>query len=294
MGNKDLLNKFGDIEIHVEDRISSIDKKTCELHQKAYDAARASLSELAALANEAFNEQAEILFPLDKKLAESLQYLGGRDIFSPGFFYRQLDKTHATFVYRIVDYFCNTYNVSLDKNAFIRHFVPEGPVSREKTRLLSYAKTVQGLSLTWNDVVAEIFTQLGGLSFAEVAVAEIKEKSHKAAWNTYYGTKDYEQKKSVISFPNGCSKGWDDCFSLNGWMRDIMRAISLFENGSTTEIAAGLKKYFEYEFGNGDMSIDAEKLVGVKCFKNGRVDVRFKNEAFASQFTEQYLGTQAA
>ena len=35
-----------------------------------------------------------------------------------------------------------------------------------------------------------------------------------------------------------------------------------------------------------------EKLKSIKCFKNGRVDVRFTSEAFAREFAEMFLGNE--
>ena len=33
-------------------------------------------------------------------------------------------------------------------------------------------------------------------------------------------------------------------------------------------------------------------VVMIKCFKNGRVDIRFTSEAYARQFAEEFLGTE--
>ena len=41
-----------------------------------------------------------------------------------------------------------------------------------------------------------------------------------------------------------------------------------------------------------ERQFDMEKLKSIKCFKNGRVDIRFTSEAYARQFAEEFLGTE--
>lgn len=43
---------------------------------------------------------------------------------------------------------------------------------------------------------------------------------------------------------------------------------------------------------NTEMQLGLEKLKSVKCFKNGRVDIRFTSEAFAREFAETFLGNE--
>ena len=36
---------------------------------------------------------------------------------------------------------------------------------------------------------------------------------------------------------------------------------------------------------------DCEKLLKIRLFKNGRMDIRFTNESYAREFVSSYLGT---
>lgn len=63
-----------------------------------------------------------------------------------------------------------------------------------------YHEKLQSLKLTYNDVLDQIFIQLGGRTFIEQALEEIKEKCHSAAWETYHGKPEYEVKNDTIRF----------------------------------------------------------------------------------------------
>ena len=78
-------------------------------------------------------------------------------------------------------------------------------------------------------------------------------------------------------------------------MKKVIYALVHFEYGNTDFTPRGLSQLLAYDWTTEDteMKLCLEKIKSVKCFKNGRVDIRFQSEAFAREFAEEYLGVEA-
>lgn len=163
---------------------------------------------------------------------------------------------------------------------------------------------IENMDVSYDQVLDQIFVQLGGFSFHDKAINEMKEKCHEAAWNRYYGKRVYEQKKSVLSFTGyGCSfDSWHEQWhkgeyeiKLTDGMKEIIRALAYFEYGEIGYIPYAFNCLLGWSWTTTETErrFDMEKLKSIKCFKNGRVDIRFTSEAYARQFAEEFLGTEA-
>ena len=153
------------------------------------------------------------------------------------------------------------------------------------------------LSLSYTDILEQIFLQTGGRTFSEQALHELKEKCHQAAWITGSGKPRFEQKKSTIQF-TGYACSFRDRYSGDVWelsdrTKDILRGIAHFETGMFGTIPHCLSQTLRnYDFSDNQLEFpDCEKLQSLRMFKNGRVDIRFASEAHADQFIEDYLKT---
>lgn len=159
-----------------------------------------------------------------------------------------------------------------------------------------YHEKLQSLKLTYNDVLDQIFIQLGGRTFIEQALEEIKEKCHSAAWETYHGKPEYEVKNDTIRF-TGYFCSYDNWYSHEKWslfdnMKNILRALAFFETGmvgSYPQNIALLLGYGDKEYSTVAFT-DCTKINQLKMFKNHRVDVKFTSKEFAEQFADEYLG----
>lgn len=163
-----------------------------------------------------------------------------------------------------------------------------------KAALAEYMSNLRSLSLDYTDILDQIFIQLGGYSFQDKAVQELKAAAHKHAWNTYHGTKNYEIKKATISFSFGCfvySWGHGE-MQLRDSMKDVIHALAYFEYGTLKYLGGGFSELCGYTFEGNSFECGWEKIKQIRCFKNGRVDVKFTSEAYARQFAEEYLGTE--
>ena len=118
------------------------------------------------------------------------------------------DKIRTKFEYlpellinSIVHYFNDKYHVSVDLDEIKKSLLPEEPKHDwEKSRTAEYHKTMKTFVLCYEDILEQIFVQLGGRTFEERAVDELKEKCHAFAWSSYNkGEAKYEiQNREVL------------------------------------------------------------------------------------------------
>ena len=79
---------------------------------------------------------------------------------------------------------------------------------------------------------------------------------------------------------------------LHDSMKDVVRALAYFELGTQDYLGGGFSELCGYTFEGNSFECGWEKVKQIRCFKNGRVDVKFTSEAYARQFAEEYLGTE--
>lgn len=287
-----LLDKFNQVEVKSDTRISDTDRRYCEAYQQAYDKGRAALRELADLMGRSSAEQLDILKPVSDGEVY-VTFLG--ECSKERDYMEQLRNTHHILIHRIVCYFENTYKVKLDVNSVENNLVPQQPEKSfrfKQEEWTAYTEAMNNAALDYKDILDQIFIQLGGVSFHERALNELKEKCHNAAWNTYYGNRCFEQKKAVISFSYGCSQRWNGSLCLTDCMKDILHAVMYLHFGDMTSSNMNFNALLGYDFNFQSLSFTSEVLDSVKCFKNGRVDVRFTSKAIAREFVETFLGTE--
>lgn len=301
-----LLDKFNSIEVKADTRISERDREFCMAYHEAYVKGRAALKSLRQLVEEYLNDQQSIIsrvVPKDEMYDRSF-FLGDsvhvHDITSC------LRNAHHVLISALVSYFERTYKVSLEASEIEEVLLPKEPdryASYNSAEYKEYYEAVESTELKYEDILDQIFIQLGGFSFQEKALNELKQKAHDAAWNRYYGNKCYEQKKAVISFAHyACSfDSWHEEYyhgeheiQLTDGMKNVIRALAYFECGTADNIPWTLNTLLGYQWRtyNTEMQLGLEKLKSIKCFKTGRVDVRFTSEAFAREFAEMFLGNE--
>jgi len=296
-----LLKKFEQVEIKMDTRITQADKNICEIHQNAYEKARLGLLSMVEQLSALEQEQNRILLAaVDKYSLDS--YINGCKSIKSDDIYNNLDKTHETFINFIVQYFADHYQVSIDIDGVKDALLPREPDSGwryNEAEIEEYTKSMRSLKLCYKDILEQIFIQLDGYSFQDKAVKELKDAAHEAAWNSYMSEKNYEQKKATIKFSNYACH-FDSFFasigrthiSLSDSMKKIIYALSHFEYGTVKIIDRHFATICGYSFDKTQFDFELEKTKQIKCFKNGRVDIRFTSEAYARQFVEEYLGTE--
>lgn len=324
-----LLDKFSTVEIKTDNRISEDDRAFCLHQQEGFDKSGAALAKIADMVDAAYAEQRDI-FGTETEW-DAKRYIFG-DKFSCN-----LDDVRDTmrgrnnkFIQAITSYFSKKYSVALDVNEIIEHLIPksdavdpflpfggyrnmsEDDIDKYKQELKAYGKakdkyeaSLCSLPLRYEQIVDEIFTQLGGFSFAERSMNEFLERTWNCCHNQYSGDSErFEVKNAVLRLHD---YGWL-YVDKNLWAREpyteykpsdnlrlLLDALAYYECGRMNEGKLWFPELFKYDTEESMFDMEAmSKVKSIKLFKNGRVDIRFHSAAYAQEFVEMYLRRKTA
>lgn len=315
-----LLDKFAAVEIKADNRISESDRQFCQRRQEAYDKAGERLRAIANLMKEMEEEQKSILGN-DEWRIYGFTYDSGHSVTSDDAIHA-IHHRHKSFITGIVAHFSRTYSVKLDAYEICEHIIPKEPARPdhyhfgwrtltdeeiEKARiesdayaekLAAYNDTITNLSLRYEAVVDEVFAQLGGFSFTEKALNELKEKCYSAVhhhdWRTNGEVEDFEIKKDTLQLTRySChfDPGWSTPrWSITDETKRILDAIAHYEYGNFDYGSRAFSGLFEWNIETNFFQYSwMEKMRSVKLFKNGRVDIKFASAAAVNEFVNNYL-----
>lgn len=294
----DLLQKFADVEIKEDARITKADKDYCTAHQAAYDNARSALPELLCMWEDMQSQQTELLSSTD---TSSTFYLTSRDNIkiSKEAILKQTFSLHSLFIGKLVSYFNKTYQLSLSITDMENNLIPQEPEDKwtddYEDQIRNYNENLLNLSLRYTDILSQIFVYTCGRELSEHALHELKEKCHEAAWNLSNGHARFIRKKRTLTLNDYFCKFYAG-YSSSYWeptpnTRDILKGLAYFETGGFSDtplsinrlINANNLKYDSYDFDG------CQKVLSIKMYKNHRVDIKFSTEAYAQQFISEYL-----
>lgn len=293
-----LLDKFSAVEIKADSRISEEDRDFCQKHQKAYLEARAVLKSIKKQWKELYDAQMAIMENISDSEYTRDRYIKV-DGLSTSSLSNKIELLPELFVTSLVNYFNSKYHVSVSVEAAKKALLPESPkYDWEKSRAKEYHKMMRDFILRYEDVVEQIFVQLGGRTLEQRALDELKEKCHKFAWNLYHSKAEFEIKNDTIQLTGyACSyESWmSRCvWKFNDGMRDVLRALAHFETQQLDYLPEDIAFLVGYDDKcSSSYDFDYEKLKKIRMFKNHRVDVKFASKELAHQFAEKYLGLVA-
>lgn len=284
-----LLEKLDAVEIKTDNRISEADRAFCQSRQNAYDDARQILLDLRQQWKRTVSEQ--------EQKYETDHYI---DIpnFSVLVIRERMEDLHGQFISAIVGHFNSLYHVSVSTEEIKEVLLPKEPRQHgwdvDKAAVTAYRKEMRNLALRYESVLDQIFIQLGGRTFAERALDEIKEKCHSAAWNQYRKVPEFEVKGDTIRFTSYACKFSDWItpeWKLSDGMKDILHGIAYFETGRFGCYPPDFHELMRWSAVKySEVDFDCKKIKRLKMFKTNRVDVKFAGKALANQFAEEYLG----
>ena len=288
-----LLDKLEQVEIKADSRLPEDDLMFCETQQQAYDESRRAFREICRYWKKALQAQKDLL---GTSRDGSLPYFGSNYRFGITDINRELEKLHSKFISELTGHFNTKYKVTISAEAIEEHLIPTepDPYKCDKDTNNAYHRTLRALALHYEDVVDQMFIQLDGLSFVERAFQELRTKCHKAAYwsNSNAG---YDRKGDTLRFGGyfcSCDERWGrEEWRLAERMQDIFTAVAHYETNTFGRFPAGFSKLLGYS----DVSTSqfqfptCQKLVHLRMFKNGRVDLKFKTAALAKEFAETYL-----
>lgn len=293
-----ILDKLTAIEIKADTRISEEDRKVCQAHQAAYENSREMLLYMRELWDVFVYEQQEIMSPVTDSTYVRERYcciegLSSRNIS------KKLEHLPELLITSIVNYFNDKYHVSVSEDNLKKIFIPSSPkYDWEQSRVDEYHEKMETMILRYEDILEQIFVQLGGRTFEERALDEIKEKCHKFVWTEYSSKPSYEVKNDTVQF-TGYACSFDSFYRRSEWeikdgMKNILRGLAHFETQQLDYIPKDISFLIGHESKySSAYDFNFEKIKKIRMFKNHRVDVKFASKALANQFVEQYLGLVA-
>ena len=283
----DLLSGILSVQVRNEDKITEQDRLYCQMQQELLYKTLDQIDRwYAVFKEEAEQYQAERKFHYEENGKVSMRdfytYHNNRDDYSHNEFKPfdlindLVDKNrnaNANFAGRIISYFNRTYNVS----------VPEYKID-EKTLQMG-SRPVYG---TYVDVVIE---HLGGKSFRETAVEELLARVARVVKPSCWSKVKTELKKDRIVFPEIIR--FDDYYiQYNNWCKisynnggDLDTLCASISYGADDILNGNSKMIIRFD--DNDVSVtdwydltttNAEQI---RFYKNGRIDVRFKDSAAA-------------
>lgn len=296
----ELFQKFSAVEVKADNRITQADKAFCEKQQAAYEAAISCYQELDFFWDDMVKTQKEILGEGDGR--PSHDYLHSDKIrISKSDISSHIQSLHADFIDVIVNHFTSAYKVSVSAYDIKNSLLPDKPGDRwDEEKWEAYEKQMQTLIVRYADIVDQIILRLDGRSFSEQAFYELTNNCHKAAWDLNRQKPQFEQKKDTIRFTgyfcsftgySYCSDKWE----LSASMKSIMRGACHFESDSYDTFPYNLRELLGYGSSQFDLVefSSCTKLVQIRMFKNGRVDLKFSSSEYAEEFIDRYLGRVA-
>ena len=326
-----LMDKFSSVEIKADNRISDADRAFCVRHQEAFDKAGPALEKIAGSIIAAKTEQRAILGSDNSE--DSYLSPWGVYISSDGFkcdesyVYETMKKRGERFITEIVSYFQDKYTLKLDEGKIKENLIPAPPKEPElpwggyrnmtddevdtfkekldayKVELQKYEDDLRAHPLRYEQIVDDIFVQLGGFSFQERAMNEFLVKcwnaAHTSRWNESQPREDFEIKNDTLRLTgHWCHCRNDSWRDYPEWgstecLKVILNALVHYNIGQLNRGAEWFPKLFQYSTKESVFPVNnLEKVRQIKLFKNGRVDIKFRDAVSVQEFVETYLRKQ--
>jgi hypothetical protein len=272
----DIFNKFDNIEITADQKVSSADLEFCKEQEYIY-------KQLVTLYGN-FNTQLLEIAAIDKKHGQKYGTQSGNYFHAQNTAYyysysaRDIESTVTKMKDKFIDticyYFEDKYSITINHEEILRKYKTD---------------------VTHEDVINDINEQLGGYNFTEKAEQEIKAK----AKNIFI----HSDKKITIRNSKLILDGyfvrhdsiWKE-YRLTDRKECILSALSHFDNGSIKINRELSDKYCGYDNEKKESNFDRyeiqslRKVKSVKFLKNGKMEIEFPSNQVAVQFANEYCG----
>ena len=280
-----ITGKFGNFEIKKSDRISKEDQEWLDKREKMYKRAlmvHKSVYDIYKAEDRTYTEEDRDNFS---------SFLVG-DFNIP----KKVSDIQDSYISGIIYYFSNKYHVNLENN-FKRHDYAQ--------ELHRYSKKdpVKDLivdEIDYHTVLNKIFDQLGGLSFKEKSLKEVREKLKDECYNGYRDTWDIKVSGKKLIYTGGsCYKcKWTDEYEFHStkWLNALLDALACNVYKEKVHLVTLSKLYgYSYirledeDFQDG-FSAPTVGVEHIKFYKNGRVDITFQSGEFCRDFAREWCG----
>ena len=270
----DLLDKLAGVEIQVTDRFPQEDMEYCRREEQTYKEAYALFDEFTGIA---------------KEVNRCLQQFRESTYFQR--VEEQMDlvsECNERFIGAICGYFAKKYNVTVER--------PEWKILDEDGGYRRSRDRYDRVPLQY--ILNSVYEQMGGMTFEEKAFTEVKAAAREAVASCS-GKSQYVIKGSKLAIENFYWSHKDRIWEryqaeMEERHRAFFKALSHFEYGDF-EIS---RKYsflcsgwrIDEEDGVYDKHFISSSVVdSIKVFKNGKVEIEFKDYLTAARFMETYF-----
>lgn len=289
MNSVSFLSKFSAVEVKSDTRISESDKQFCEAHQQAYENAISLLYELKFFWESMLESQKEILQPVGEKSYQQYLVDGSNLSLSLPEIQKQIRHTHEILIEKIVDHFSDVYSIALSRSNVKEALLPERPKDRWGAKydeqLEKYEQEIENLKLHYDQIIEQIFLQTDGKGLWEQAEYQLKERCREAG--LLWGKPSYTLKKHTLQFTYAVHRD----LTVSNPTKNLFSGLAHFETGKIGIIPDEFTKLFHYRLPDDTIEFEhTKKVLKIRAFMNGRLDIRFKEDAYAVQFAKEYLG----
>lgn len=269
----DLLNKLDMVEIRVTDRFPAEDMQFCRMEEARYQESYAIYSEVVFVLKDAVSRLGATA---ENTYAQRLDDHEDK-----------LYDCNERFIHKICGYFRKKYSVAIEN--------PEWMTGYEEWGRTHKKERYDMVPLQY--ILDSIFDQMGGLSFEEKAFAELKEGALQALV-TYSGKSKYriQGDRLIIDefYWSHKDRIWERYMaSVDSKHHSFFKALTHFEYDDYF-IHQKYGFLSDYRIDEKDGVYDKHLLSStvissIKVFKNGKVEVEFKNYSTAVRFMNTYF-----
>lgn len=283
-GAPDLLSGILSVEVRNEDKITEQDRLFCQNQQdmlyktldqidRWYGIFKEEAEQYRVERHFSYNDNGKV------SMRDFYSFNNGKDDYSHNEFKPfdilndLVDKNHnanTNFANRIIAYFNRTYNVS----------VPEQRIDERTLRM--------GFRPVYEIYVDAVIEHLGGKSFRETAVEELLARVSKAVKPSCWSKVKPELKKDKIVFPEIIR--FDDyylqynkcqiCYNYGVSLENLCAGIAY---GADDALCGSSDMIIHFDHNNVSVNdwydLTTTNAEQIRFYKNGRIDVRFKDSA---------------
>lgn len=282
-----ITDKFGNFQIKKSDRISQEDQAWLTHREELYKRAIAvykSVYDIYKAENESYSEE-------DRKDYKYSSFLVG-DFDIP----KKLSEVQNSYIDGIFSHFSSKYHVHLKNNFSTYDYGRELYRYRDSDPI----KDAVVDFIDYHTVLEKIFDQLGGMSFEEKAMKEVKDRLKGKCYIEGRDIWEIKVRGNKFIYSGGycCKDSWNDYykFSSTEWLGAFLDALAFNVYGEKKYIQSLKHLYDSYyvrlddeDFQDGFSALDVG-VEHIKFFKNGRVDVTFVDAEFCRKFVREWCG----
>lgn len=266
-----LLDKFDSLSVEAKDKVAPEDLAYCEKQQRLYREAITIFEGCLSRFKAAYACYEEDEYRQKRGFISDYNDIRPME--------RRMPEIQQEFISNICRFFSHKYNVSIGTD---------------------FGKKKYDLQITYDNILEEIFIQLDGMTFAEKAARELKDK-FLGEVNYGYSRNKASVKKNVVTLDGyvWVSKDYAGKSEISYSSRDrvvhLLDALSHFEKGCAEMLWP--YSYIMRDAGNESVfckhEIPFDKVTFVRLFKNGKVEIGFASPDLAERFLKEYCGVTA-